>query len=89
MTISKLTEGVYRCGSDRVNWYLIEDENALTVIETGDPAEVIVAYVEETDLDHVVMGGQGGDTDGLVSHLLGMVPTTVVNEAPVTATVVW
>jgi glyoxylase-like metal-dependent hydrolase (beta-lactamase superfamily II) len=37
MMISELTEGVYRCGSDRVNWYLLEDDNALTVIDTGFP----------------------------------------------------
>jgi len=37
MMISKLTEGVYRCGSDRVNWYLVEDDNALTMIDTGFP----------------------------------------------------
>ena len=35
--ISELTEGVYRCGSDRVNWYLVEGNNALTVIDTGFP----------------------------------------------------
>lgn len=37
MTISKQTEGVYRCGSHRVNWYLLEDNDALTVIDTGFP----------------------------------------------------
>lgn len=59
-----------------------------TVIETGDPAEVIVAYIDETDVDHVVMGGHGGDNDGLVSRLLGTVAMKVVSEAPVTVTVV-
>ena len=59
-----------------------------TVIETGDPAEVIVSCIDETDVDHVVMGGHGGDTNGLVSRLLGTVATTVVSEAPVTVTVV-
>ncbi|WP_181685308.1 universal stress protein [Halorhabdus salina] len=59
-----------------------------TVIETGDPAEAIVSFVEETDVDHVVMGGHGGDDIGLVSRLLGTVATTVVSEAPVTVTVV-
>ncbi|MFC6955036.1 MBL fold metallo-hydrolase [Halorubellus litoreus] len=28
---------MYRCGSARVNWYLIEDDDALTVIDTGFP----------------------------------------------------
>ena len=37
MTMSELTEGVYRCGSDRVNWYLVEDDDSLTVIDTGFP----------------------------------------------------
>jgi nucleotide-binding universal stress UspA family protein len=59
-----------------------------TVIETGDPAAVVVAYVEETDVDHVVMGGHGEDAGGLISRLLGTVATTVVSEAPVTVTVV-
>ncbi|WP_458210504.1 universal stress protein [Haladaptatus sp. NG-SE-30] len=59
-----------------------------TVIETGDPAEVILAYIDETDVDHVVMGGHGGDNNGLVSRLLGTVATKVVSEAPVTVTVV-
>ncbi|WP_327051486.1 universal stress protein [Halomicrococcus gelatinilyticus] len=59
-----------------------------TVIETGDPADVIVAYVDETDVDHVVMGGHGGENDGLVARLLGTVATKVVSEAPVTVTVV-
>lgn len=57
------------------------------VIETGDPADVIVSYVEESSIDHVVMGGHGGD-DGLISRLLGTVATVVVTEAPVTVTVV-
>ena len=59
-----------------------------TVIETGDPADVIVAYVDKTDVDHVVMGGHGGENDGLVARLLGTVATKVVSEAPVTVTVV-
>jgi len=64
------------------------DQRVETVIEIGDPAEVIVSSVEEFDVDHVVMGGHGGDTNGLVSRLLGTVATTVVTEAPVTVTVV-
>jgi nucleotide-binding universal stress UspA family protein len=59
-----------------------------TAIETGDPAETILGYVEDRDVDHVVMGGHGGDLDGLVSRLLGTVATTVVSEAPCSVTVV-
>ena len=59
-----------------------------TAVETGDPAETILAYVDEHDVDHVVMGGHGGEKRGLADRLLGTVATTVVGEAPVTVTVV-
>jgi nucleotide-binding universal stress UspA family protein len=57
-------------------------------VETGDPAETIVAYVERHDIDHVVMGGHGGPRGGIARRLLGTVATSVVGEAPVTVTVV-
>jgi nucleotide-binding universal stress UspA family protein len=59
-----------------------------TAVETGDPAETIVAFVDEHDVDHVVMGGHGGTRNELASRLLGTVATAVVGEAPVTVTVV-
>ena len=59
-----------------------------TVVETGDPAETILEYVSAHDVDHVVMGGHGGDRHGLARRLLGTVATSVVGEAPVTVTVV-
>ena len=34
----EVAEGVYRCGSSRVNWYLVETGDGLTVIDTGYPA---------------------------------------------------
>ncbi len=30
-------DGVHRCGSDRVNWYLVEENDGLTVVDTGFP----------------------------------------------------
>ena len=59
-----------------------------TVVETGDPAETIVGFVDDHDVDHVVMGGHGGTRHELASRLLGTVATAVVGEAPVTVTVV-
>jgi glyoxylase-like metal-dependent hydrolase (beta-lactamase superfamily II) len=38
MTVAELTEGVYRYGSDRADRYLVEDDDAFTVIDTGVPA---------------------------------------------------
>ncbi len=64
------------------------DRPVETVVETGDPAEVILEYVDAHDVDHVVMGGHGGDRSAITRRLLGTVATTVVGEAPVTVTVV-
>lgn len=58
------------------------------VVETGDPADVILEYVDEHDVDHVVMGGHGGSRNGFAKRLLGTVATKVVSEATVTVTVV-
>jgi len=59
-----------------------------TVVKTGSPADVILSYTEETDVDHIVMGGHGGDSGRLTRRLLGTVSTAVVGEAPVSVTVV-
>jgi len=36
-TDSGIVEGVHRCGSRRVNWYLVEGNEGLTVVDTGFP----------------------------------------------------
>lgn len=59
-----------------------------TVIETGDPADTILEFVDTHAVDHVVMGGHGGDRHKLTRRLLGTVATDVVGGAPVTVTVV-
>ena len=59
-----------------------------TVVETGDPADTILAVVEARDVDHVVMGGHGGDQGSITRRLLGTVATAVVGGADVTVTVV-
>ncbi len=59
-----------------------------TTVKTGDPAETILEFVEDTDIDHVVMGGHGGERRPLIRRVLGTVATKVVGEAPVTVTVV-
>ena len=64
------------------------DRTIETAVETGDPAETILAYVDEHDVDHVVMGGHGGERSEITRRLLGTVATAVVGEAPVTVTVV-
>jgi len=64
------------------------DRTIETAVATGDPAETILEYVSAHDVDHVVMGGHGGERSGLARRLLGTVATRVVGEAPVTVTVV-
>lgn len=64
------------------------DRYVETVVEMGDPAETIIDYVEEHGIDHVIMGGHGGDRNELARRLLGTVATAVVSGAPVTVTVV-
>jgi len=64
------------------------DRTVETTVETGDPADTILAFVEDRDIDHVVMGGHGGSRNDLARRLLGTVATAVVGEAPVTVTVV-
>ena len=53
-----------------------------------DPAEAILEYVDDHDVDRVVMGSHGQDRHAVVRRLLGTVATKVVGEAPVTVTVV-
>ena len=64
------------------------DRTIETVVETGDPADSILAYVDAHDVYHIVMGGHGGERYASARRLLGTVATTVVGEAPVTVTVV-
>lgn len=64
------------------------DRSVDTAVETGDPAESIIEYAETHGIDHIVMGGHGGDRSEITRRLLGTVATAVLGEAPVTVTVV-
>lgn len=59
-----------------------------TAIETGEPAETILAYVDDHGVDHVVMGGHGGPRGELTRRVLGTVTTAVLGETSVPVTVV-
>ena len=52
----------------------------------GRPKRVIVDYVGDHDVDHVVMGSRG--RDGIDRLLLGSIAETVVRRVPVPVTVV-
>jgi nucleotide-binding universal stress UspA family protein len=64
------------------------DRTIETAVASGEPSETILAYVKNHDIDHVVMGGHGGERGQLTRRLLGTVATAVVGRAPVTVTVV-
>jgi len=66
----------------------VEGRTVETAIEDGDPAEAILDFVGDCDVDHVVMGGHGGERTGIAERLLGTVATAVVSGADVTVTVV-
>jgi nucleotide-binding universal stress UspA family protein len=55
-------------------------------VEVGKPAQVIVDYAEEADIDHIVMGSHG--REGVSRILLGSVAETVMRRSPVPVTVV-
>ncbi|PSQ30501.1 universal stress protein UspA [Halobacteriales archaeon SW_10_68_16] len=55
-------------------------------IEVGKPIRAIVAYAEEHDVDHIVMGSHG--REGVSRVLLGSVAETIVRRSPVPVTVV-
>jgi nucleotide-binding universal stress UspA family protein len=63
------------------------DRTVETALASGEPAATITDYVDDHDVDHVVMGGHG-ESSGVASRLLGTVATAVVTDAPVTVTVV-
>ena len=65
-----------------------ENRTIETIVRTGDPAETILTCIEDHDVDHVVMGGHGGEHGELTRRLLGTVSTAVVSDAPVSVTVV-
>lgn len=65
-----------------------EGREVETAVETGDPAETIVEYVESHAIDHIVMGSHSGDRGALARRLLGTVATDVVGKAPIPVTVI-
>jgi nucleotide-binding universal stress UspA family protein len=57
-----------------------------TAVETGPPARTILEYVDENEVDHIVMGSHG--RSGVARILLGSVAETVTRRAPVPVTIV-
>lgn len=54
-------------------------------VSIGRPAEAIVQYAKEQQLDHIVIGAQGGE--GLAQLLLGSVTSKVAQMSPLPVTI--
>lgn len=64
------------------------DQSVETAIETGEPSEAIVTYVEAHDVDHIVMGSHGEGGGELKRRLLGTVSTAVIGETSIPVTLI-
>ncbi|MFW6448271.1 MAG: universal stress protein [Halobacteriota archaeon] len=71
---------------DRAVERIDDDREVHTFVELGRPAQAIVAFVDEHDVDHVVIGSHG--RSGVTRVLLGSVAEAVVRRSPVPVTVV-
>ncbi len=64
----------------------LEGIDVRTVTEVGRPSRTIISYVEENDIDQVVMGSHG--RSGVTRILLGSVAESVVRRSPIPVTIV-
>lgn len=57
-----------------------------TTVETGPPAQTILEYVDEHNVDHIIMGSHG--RSGIARVLLGSVAESVTRRSPTPVTIV-
>ena len=77
-------ETMQNAAHDRL-WHLLSEEEARELrpecaMRSGDPADAIVRYAHEHDVDVIVMGTRG--REGVARVLLGSVAEKVVRRAP-------
>ena len=65
---------------------ILGDREIETVTEVGRPSRTIISFVEDNDVDQVVMGSHG--RSGMTRILLGSVAESVVRRSPVPVTIV-
>lgn len=63
-----------------------DEKSVETVLETGRPAREIVAFANDNDVDHVVIGSHG--RKGVSRVLLGSVAESVTRRADVPVTII-
>jgi nucleotide-binding universal stress UspA family protein len=62
------------------------DRDITGFTDVGQPTRSIVSFVEEHNIDHIVMGSHG--RRGLERFLLGSVAETVIKRSPVSVTII-
>lgn len=73
---TEVADGIYRCGSRRVSWYLIREAGRLTVVDTGFPAhypQLLGALealgAEESDIEECLLTHAHPDHIGFAEQL--------------------
>ena len=77
------TERIFETARELAESY---DADFETVSKTGSPARTIVAYVDDNDVDHVVVGSHGRTGAGRI--LMGSVAERIARRSPVPVTIV-
>jgi nucleotide-binding universal stress UspA family protein len=79
---SDIETAIQKAGEEAISYVETQagDEEVVTAIREGTPAEEIIDYAEEVDADAVAMGTRG--RDGEHAFLLGRVAEAVVRHAP-------
>jgi nucleotide-binding universal stress UspA family protein len=76
----------------RVERLVAEADATAPVIEPAviaeTPVDAILEFLDDHDVDHVVMGGHGGPRFEIVERILGTVATEVADAADVPVTIV-
>lgn len=84
-----LEAGEHRCDEARrraEEHGLADGTTVQTEVVVGRPSQEILAYAEDEDVDHIVMGSHG--RSGVSRILFGSVAETVTRRAPVPITIV-
>lgn len=75
-TVDEIVPGVYRCGSSRINWYLIEEDERVTVVDAGLPDhwDILLETVNSLgydidDIDALVLTHAHSDHIGFAERL--------------------
>jgi len=79
---SDIESAIQKAGEEAISYVEAQagDEDVVTAIREGTPAEEIIDYAEDVDADAIAMGTRG--RDGEHAFLLGSVAEAVVRHAP-------